>query len=569
MYEYRLGTTAGFQEVFSNATLATSGAKPSFGNSWPTTPVSYRVGGTGGSVAFDGNIADLFVYNRTLTDYERQLTEGYSAWKWGLQSNLPSDHPYRNTQPLNPGLISPYEAPNLSFWLDATRIAAVSSGTALTQWNDVSSNAFVGTTANGPVYQSSIFNGYMPAVTFNGTNQSVRFGCNLPLRTSSLSVFAAYLTSNNNGTIIARSDTTGQQRWGLLNETHFGGVGNYLFVNATGTDVVTGTTNSLNTPNLVNANWNRSQVTFLRNGTLNASNTFVNSTDFNTNYVLEVGSYANNSLPVLNLSGYIGEILVYLSTPIESTRQKIEGYLSWKWGLTQNLPGNHPYKFYPPLSNYSSIAINTSTVFATNFNAGNDIGFTNFSNTQLISSTTITGAGSAYNTIYTGSTNIYPSKTFTSFSNNYITWCADIYRTGSGDNSGIIFTRGGCNGSLSLTMGMNLYSTTNRLGYVWIGGADSSTAYDTGAAGFIPLCNWTHVAVAVSPTETRFYINGSNIATRTCNATVCGFNEMTIGSDLITPATRYFPGYIDNVRFYASTLTSNEIQAIYYNTQFV
>jgi hypothetical protein len=112
-----------------------------------------------------------------------------------------------------------------------------------------------------------------------------------------------------------------------------------------------------------------------------------------------------------------------------------------------------------------------------------------------------------------------------------------------------------------------MYSATNRLGYCWAGGADGSTSYDTGA--FIPLCNWTHVAVTISPTGASFYINGSNVNTRTYSPAVCGINEMTIGNDLILPLTRYFPGYIDNVRFYSTTLTSNEIQAIYYNTQFI
>ena len=26
----------------------------------------------------------------------RQIVEGYLAWKWGLQTSLPSDHPYNS-----------------------------------------------------------------------------------------------------------------------------------------------------------------------------------------------------------------------------------------------------------------------------------------------------------------------------------------------------------------------------------------------------------------------------------------------------------------------------------------
>ena len=31
-------------------------------------------------------------------------------------------------------------------------------------------------------------------------------------------------------------------------------------------------------------------------------------------------------------------------------RQKLEGYLAWKWGLTANLPVDHPYKTTPPIA---------------------------------------------------------------------------------------------------------------------------------------------------------------------------------------------------------------------------
>ena len=34
------------------------------------------------------------VYNNSLTTPQQQQIEGYLAWKWGLQSNLPANHPY-------------------------------------------------------------------------------------------------------------------------------------------------------------------------------------------------------------------------------------------------------------------------------------------------------------------------------------------------------------------------------------------------------------------------------------------------------------------------------------------
>ena len=34
----------------------------------------------------------------------------------------------------------------------------------------------------------------------------------------------------------------------------------------------------------------------------------------------------------------------------DATRQKVEGYLAHKWGLSGNLPSNHPYKIGHPLA---------------------------------------------------------------------------------------------------------------------------------------------------------------------------------------------------------------------------
>jgi hypothetical protein len=44
-------------------------------------------------------ICEALVYNAALTDAQRQQTEGYLAWKWGLAGNLPSNHPFKNSPP--------------------------------------------------------------------------------------------------------------------------------------------------------------------------------------------------------------------------------------------------------------------------------------------------------------------------------------------------------------------------------------------------------------------------------------------------------------------------------------
>ena len=46
-----------------------------------------------------GEIAEVIVYAGQLTTDERQRIEGYMAHRYGVQSNLPSTHPYRNFAP--------------------------------------------------------------------------------------------------------------------------------------------------------------------------------------------------------------------------------------------------------------------------------------------------------------------------------------------------------------------------------------------------------------------------------------------------------------------------------------
>ena len=44
-------------------------------------------------------IYELLLYDTYLNTTEQQKVEGYLAWKWGLQANLPGGHPYKNAAP--------------------------------------------------------------------------------------------------------------------------------------------------------------------------------------------------------------------------------------------------------------------------------------------------------------------------------------------------------------------------------------------------------------------------------------------------------------------------------------
>ena len=54
-----------------------------------------------------GSIGEVIVYNISPTLLQRQLIEGYLAWKWGIQSSLASGHPYQTVPPSYPPFTPP------------------------------------------------------------------------------------------------------------------------------------------------------------------------------------------------------------------------------------------------------------------------------------------------------------------------------------------------------------------------------------------------------------------------------------------------------------------------------
>jgi hypothetical protein len=73
-------------------------------------------GGVVESVQELGQFAEILYYSNGLSLANRQKVEGYLACKWGLQSRLPSFHPYRSTCPAG---FTPASLGSLSAWYDA------------------------------------------------------------------------------------------------------------------------------------------------------------------------------------------------------------------------------------------------------------------------------------------------------------------------------------------------------------------------------------------------------------------------------------------------------------------
>ena len=92
---YNNGTTGTPYAV--NGTARTTTTFGPVADSTPTAPVYFNGNGNG---QFDtSQMAEFLQYNNTLTLAQSQQVEGYLAWKWGLQGNLPANHPYKNAPP--------------------------------------------------------------------------------------------------------------------------------------------------------------------------------------------------------------------------------------------------------------------------------------------------------------------------------------------------------------------------------------------------------------------------------------------------------------------------------------
>ena len=287
---------------------------------------------------------EILLFNVVLTTTQRQQIEGYLAWKWNLQTSLPSTHPYYNNAFIPNMSISipttvtiyqysPKSLSGLALWLDAADAASVSvsPGTQnVTGWNDKSGNGKNFTTVAGsPTYTSA-----SQGIFFNGTN----LDC---MQSSSVISYTSGVTSLFVVTKITATNA------GYAYVIVFGnGVDYSLRYNGpfNGNDVIYG--------NIWYLNGNTQSVgTTLPGSIINATtliNGLVNSTA-STVLQLSLGP-ASVSQPWAGryLTGFIQEVIIISTAITTIQRQQVEGYLAWKWSLVSSLPSNHPYKLYPP-----------------------------------------------------------------------------------------------------------------------------------------------------------------------------------------------------------------------------
>ena len=245
-------------------------------------------------------------------------------------------------------------------WFDAADSSTITIATGVSTWADKSgngANATQVTTTLQPSYSATAFPGSLPGVLFDGVDDIMDIST-IAMRNQTHGVYWVWSRSGA-GTgasdgyrpmiAVRASAGTGTDRGALhyiKNTVNFGACYPYYggSVNAF-YDLSSGTVYSNSVGNLMSFQSNTTGWGVWRNGTIEATTNTIATPD-NTNIGYSIGGQYTVSR---RTHGVIGEIIMVPTTDT-NTRQKIEGYLAWKWGLTSSLPNDHPYKNAAPTS---------------------------------------------------------------------------------------------------------------------------------------------------------------------------------------------------------------------------
>ena len=270
---------------------------------------------------------------------------------------------------------------NSEVWLDAADSETITlNGSNVSQWNDKSGknrHATQGIASYQPLFVSNVSNG-LPAIQTDGGdtlvigNRSLLFQ-NIEIAT--IAIVVKYVTGTYTANLISAFVSTGttasQTRFALSASPNTDVTRLGLLARRTDTDqpvAIANSSTARTSPNVLDsvaiqigdAIYSSAQANHFTNGIqdmTNASLLFPNTATLTSNTIpLNASLFSiagtgatppppTNPLP----SGcQLFEVLMFNSTLSISDRQKLEGYLAWKWGTVSSLPTSHPFKNQKP-----------------------------------------------------------------------------------------------------------------------------------------------------------------------------------------------------------------------------
>ncbi len=297
----------------------------------PTTPnyigtiLDPRIG-----AFLDGGVGEIVIYNSDLSPFERRQVEGYLTEKWGLSTRLPTTHPYR------PNDFNPREIPGCLFWVDAADSATLTlSGSNVTQWTD-KSGSNVTLTASGTPTRGT-YNG-LNVVQFAGSGGGGPYLQNTGF--TNTGPYAIFYVMKFNGFVNLEWQTLTDNVSGLRPFVGYDGT------SLQRTSMRYGGTPTIN-PEIWSLQYSTNDVTVFN---VNGSNVRGASTGYGGvghTSGIRVGLAGNAGA---GLNGWIGEILIFSGTLSTNQIQRVESYLSTKWGITgSNLTSLAYYRIPAPV----------------------------------------------------------------------------------------------------------------------------------------------------------------------------------------------------------------------------
>ena len=259
---------------------------------------------------------------------------------------------------------TPAELTGLALWLDADDASSITlNGSTVSQWSDKSGNnqhVVQATASAQPLYLPTTFNS-KPTLYFDDTNDQM--GCDVTNVSSQGDLFFGaafqYLSDTNNWRpIVAHNTSTDQSNAGTLlmqRSSSRSEIGVHDSGRTDSGSDFTVQVTDLFEPRI--ATVGRNGGTLGDGGALTITATGPSQPTYITQINQSWPTTENTSRIQIGgrqqvqtgwANAYISEVIVCNTDLSTEDRQKLEGYLAWKWGLTANLPADHPYKSAPP-----------------------------------------------------------------------------------------------------------------------------------------------------------------------------------------------------------------------------
>jgi hypothetical protein len=229
----------------------------------------------------------------------------------------------------------------MGLWLDGADSSTVTTANgSVSQWNDKSGNGrnlTQGTTSNKPSHSTST-----GLVTFDGGDRMFVaanvFGTGSPAYTYGI----VFHRGASGGGIMFWAGIGGGNRDNFADFSGTG-TGNGWFSNDLGASITIGA----NSTHLVVGRYDGSSShSIWVDGPSSATGSRTASgMNLQNDLMFYIGAADDFGSP---LTGGIGEMICTTADSDTTQRQKIEGYLAWKWGLTSSLYAGHPYKSAAP-----------------------------------------------------------------------------------------------------------------------------------------------------------------------------------------------------------------------------